>query len=323
MKMPREGDSSHSSRRGFLKSSVGIAASMALPHAIAGEPVHHSIAEQNTEQNAAHAQGLQIEKKSQVATIRIPNTHRLAGSKPNNLHWELGEMFSDLRGDNSIRVVVITGAEDGVFGMPPDWHPPTGPRRGVDDPPIGYKTFTGIVRYHEAMVALEKPIVAKVNGHAIGTGQSIMFASDIIVAREDAIIADHHMGPVPIPGGKPVGTPNESVPGDGGVAWAPLYMSPAKAKEYLMLAKPYTAKEFEQMGIINYAVPAADLDSKVNDLVELLLQRSAYALAWTKRLVNRQAETQLNRSLDAAAAYSWINQLQLEKTGFKDPLTLE
>ena len=190
------------------------------------------------------------------------------------------------------------------------------------DPAAGYKTFTGIVRYHEAMVALEKPIVARVNGHAIGTGQSIMFASDIIVAREDAIIADHHMGPVPIPGAPPVGSPNGAVPGDGGVAWAPLYMSPAKAKEYLMLSKPYTAKEFEQMGIINYAVPLADLDSKVNDIVERLLQRSAYALAWTKRVINRRAEEQLNRSLDAAAAYCWINRLQLLQTGFKDPLTL-
>jgi enoyl-CoA hydratase len=315
---------SSSTRRSFLKSSVGVAANVALGGSALAQSAaaQSAVRESEVETNKEYPTSL-LEKNGQVATVRLPNTHKLAGAKPNNLHWELGEIFSELRGDNSIRVVVVTGIDDGIFLMPPDWHPPNGPRRGVDNPPTGYKTFTGIVRFHEAMISLEKPIVARVNGHAIGTGQSIMFASDIIVAREDAIIGDHHLGAIPIPGGKLVGSPNESVPGDGGVAWAPLYMSPAKAKEYLMLAKPYTAKEFEQMGVINYAVPATELDTKVNDIVQRLLQRSAYALAWTKRLMNRQAEAQLNRSLDAAAAYSWINALQLEKTDFKDPLTLE
>ncbi len=89
-----------------------------------------------------------------------------------------------------------------------------------------------------------------------------------------------------------------------------------------MLAKPYTAKELAQMGAINYAVPMEQLDSVVNDVVERLLQRSAYGLAWTKRVINRLMQDQLNRTLDAAAAYEMVSFLQLERTGFKDKTTL-
>jgi enoyl-CoA hydratase len=141
-----------------------------------------------------------------------------------------------------------------------------------------------------------------------------MFACDFIVARDDAIVMDHHMG------GTFMGTYEgqrmeggheyANVPGDGGAALIPFLMSPCKAKEYLMLAQSYTAAELARMGIINYAVPAAELDAKVNDLVKRLLQRGAYALARTKRLANRGLARHLNLTLDAAAAYEMVSQLQ-------------
>jgi enoyl-CoA hydratase len=321
--MSADKDSLNSSRRKFLEASAIAAVTAVTPDLMAAESSPEPAAQTKPDSPYSKYRGLQIEKKDQVVTIRLPNTHKPASPVNFDFHWELGEIFSELRGDTTTRVVVVTGADDGIFMMPPDWHGPDGRKIAMEDSAAAFKTFTGILRFHEAMVALEKPIVARVNGHAIGTGQSIMFASDIIIAREDAIIADHHMAPIKIPNGPPVGTPNGAVAADGGIAWVPLYMSPAKAKEYLMLSKPYTAKEFEEMGVINYAVPASELDSKVNDIVGRLLQKSAYALAWTKRLLNRQAQDQMNRSLDAEVAYAWVSALQLSHTGYKDPLTLE
>jgi enoyl-CoA hydratase/carnithine racemase len=99
-------------------------------------------------------------------------------------------------------------------------------------------------------------------------------------------------------------------------------MSPAKAKEYLFLAKPYTGRELADAGIINYAVPTAELDGVVGDMVERLLKRSAYALAWTKRTANRHVVQQLNLTLDAAAAYEMVNFLQIERLEGHDPKTL-
>ena len=89
-----------------------------------------------------------------------------------------------------------------------------------------------------------------------------------------------------------------------------------------MLAKRWTAEELAEARIINYAVSPEDLDDKVNDVVERLLKRPSYALAWTKRAVNRRIVDALNMTLDAGAAYEMVNFLQLEKFGWKDPAKL-
>jgi enoyl-CoA hydratase len=77
------------------------------------------------------------------------------------------------------------------------------------------------------------------------------------------------------------------------------------------------------MNVINYAVPADQLDAKVDELVQALLRRSAFALAWTKRTCNRGLVDHLNMTLDAAAAYEMVNFLQLERLGGVDPMSLE
>ena len=68
--------------------------------------------------------------------------------------------------------------------------------------------------------------------------------------------------------------------------------------------------ELARLGLINYAVPAAELDAKVDDIVQRLLQKSAYALARTKRLLNRRVVDQLNLTLDASVGYEMVNWLQ-------------
>jgi enoyl-CoA hydratase/carnithine racemase len=168
------------------------------------------------------------------------------------------------------------------------------------------------------MAELEKPIVGKITGDAIGFGSSLAFACDLIVASEDVQFIDIHLGMAEVPYGPRFGITT----GDGGSSLVPLFMSPAKAKEYLMLAKPYSARELAGMGVINYAVPAGELDAMVADLVERLLKRSAYALAWTKRTANRHVVNQLNLTLDAAAAYEMVNFLQIDRQGGEDPETL-
>ena len=112
------------------------------------------------------------------------------------------------------------------------------------------------------------------------------------------------------------------VTGDGGSSVVPLHMPIAMAKEYLMLAKPFTAAELAARGIVNYAVSAEELDAKTDEIVQALLRRSAYALAWTKRTINRRVADQLNMTLDASAAYEMVNFLQIGRLGGKDPKTL-
>ncbi len=245
---------------------------------------------------------IRLSSSGQVATLTvIPEEEREPGPRADQ-HWEMATAFDELRGDNSVRVIVVTGSGD-VFCTSPRTRPDR-PRTGqLNDPAAAWKTFTGIVRFQQTMAEIEKPIVAKVNGDAVGLGQSLAFACDIIVAVENARFVDHHMGMDEVEGyEREFGI----VPGDGGLALLPLFMSPVRAKEYLMLAREYRADELARLGIINYAVPAGELDGKVEELVARLLKRSAYALAWTKRVANRRVAEHLNLTLDAAAAYEMV-----------------
>src|SRR5579883_190506 len=255
-----------------------------------------------------------LEKTGEIATVTIIPPRALTGGTA-DLHWELGEIFSDLRSDNEIRVVVLTGWPGEFYApAPPDFYDNPELRAYVSDPPKAWKTFTGVVRTHMAMAELEKPIVGKITGDAIGFGSSLAFACDLIVAAQDVQFIDIHLGMGEVPFGPRFGI----VTGDGGSSLVPLFMTPAKAKEYLMLAKPYTAKELADAGVINHAVPADKLEGFVDDMVARLLARSAFALAWTKRTANRHVVNQLNLTLDAAAAYEMVNFLQLDRLGGND-----
>lgn len=257
-----------------------------------------------------------VEVATQVATVTVADSVaresvRAAGR---SVHWEFGQLLGQLRGDNGVRVVVITGATDGEF-----WAPPLSSTENAQhshthrsDPGALWKTFTGILVLHQTMAEMEKPIVARVNGDAVGTGSSVLFNSDLSVAVEDASIVDHHLGMGEVPR---YGATFGMVPGDGGASLVPLYLSPQKAKEYLMLATPLSARELAERGVINYAVPRQRLDEVVDGLVERLLHRSAHALAWTKRIVNRRLVDHLNLTADAAAAYEMVTYLQYELLG--------
>jgi enoyl-CoA hydratase len=258
---------------------------------------------------------LKVDVRGPVAYLLVYNVESLPkpGERPPDAHWELSQVFADLRSDNDVRVVVMTGPGNGIF------HAGKRNRYGSNPAPRDQENewlnFTGVRRMHEEMAQSEKIIIAKVNGDAIGFGQSLVFAADLIVAQENAIIADFHLAMGEI---GDYGPEFGVVPGDGGCALAPLFMTPVLAKEYLLLGKQYTASELARLGIINYAVPAAKLDATVDDIVARLLKRPAYALAWGKRVANKRVVNHLNQTLDAAAAYEQLNMLQLEKRGWKD-----
>jgi enoyl-CoA hydratase/carnithine racemase len=211
----------------------------------------------------------------------------------------------------------MTGPGDGIF------HAGKRSRYGATPPPRDQQNewlnFGGIRRFHEEAAASEKILIAKVNGDAIGFGQSIVFAADIIVAQEDALIADFHLGMGEI---GEYGPEFGVVPGDGGCALIPLFMPPALAKEYLLLGRQFRAADLARLGIINYAVPAVRLDATVDGLVQRLLKRPAYGLAWAKRVANRRVVDHLNLTLDAAAAYEQLLLMQAEQRGWRDQLNL-
>lgn len=244
-----------------------------------------------------------------VATIAIKpfeKTQAEGAKHPGyvDVHTAIAEALERFRWDDSVRVVVITGAEDGEFY----WAPGPGyytPERLQHMDPHNRRAGRwsheqGATRITETLALIEKPVIAKVNGHASSNGQSILFGCDLIVAWEDAIITDNHLGLAQVTDhdGVPHGYPFAMTPGDGAGALVPLYMTPTKAKEYLFLGRSYTAREFAEMQIVNYAVPMDQLDAVTDELVTALLRRPARLLARTKRGVNKILVNQVTMAYD-------------------------
>jgi enoyl-CoA hydratase len=275
-------------------------------------------------------QTLTVAKEGQVATITFVAKIRVdpEGRRADG-HSELAEVLVALRQDHDVRVVVLTGeGRNFKVAAGGEVYEKAEHAGHHNDPAVAWRNFSSIIRCHQTMAEMEKPVIAKVNGDATGFGQSMVFACDLIVAAEDAVLMDHHMMGV-LQTKDDDGNPKvsghghfSSVPGDGGLALIPMHMSPCRAKEYLMLARQYTGRELADLGIINYAVPRDRLDAVVDDMVKRLLQRGAYTLAWTKRVANRRLVEHLNMTLDAGVAYEIAGFLQNEKLGGVQPLEL-
>lgn len=248
----------------------------------------------------------------QVATVAFVDRNTIAADAAVEPHLEFADLVTQLSFDDTVRVIVLRGHNDASFLTPVS--PP--PERAAGPGSLGehrlWQASTGIVRAHLAVATCDKPVVVRIGGDAINIGSSYVFAADISVADESARIADNHLGMGEVqPAPWRIGT----VPGDGGTALVPMFLSPARAKEYLMLAREYTAKDLERLGVINWAVPTEEVDQKVDSIVSALLRRSAYALAWTKRIANKRIVDQLNLALDPSVAYQLVSILQFRAAG--------
>ena len=202
------------------------------------------------------------------------------------LHEELGQVFYDVQSDENSDLIVITGAGRAFCaGGDMDWF-----QEMIDDP----AKFRGITvdakRIVNGLLEMEKPIVCRLNGAAAGLGASIALLCDVIIADEKAKIGDPHVK---------VGL----VAGDGGAIIWPQLIGFARAKEMLLTGDMLPASEAAQMGLINYAVPAGELDAKVEEMVGKIMGNPRWAVRWTKTAVNLVLRDIANKVMDAAIAY--------------------
>ena len=256
-----------------------------------------------------------IEKAGPVATLKLRPLRVSFNLEPYaEIHEEVGLALSQIRLDDDIRIVVITGEVDGQFLVPPtaEDYRRGGQSSRLCDPKSEWGRFTGCIRAHEALVEMEQIVVAKVNGDAFGFGQSLMFNSDFIVAREDAKICDLHLSlGAATSGGEPVGPPAGMTPGDGALGPAPFFMTPTQAKEYFMLGTEITVLDLHRMGVVNRCVPIARLDAETDALIAALLKRPRDVLSFTKRVLNRRVAASQSLTLDASLAYQMFNLRQI------------
>jgi enoyl-CoA hydratase len=236
------------------------------------------------------------------------------------IHHSMSIGLDELRFDDEIRAIIITGSAEDVFYSAPLRSHYDVPKyrerlRGIISPELNAQTrpsetrakFRKVAHYVDQLLHCEKPIIARVNGDVIGAGQSVMWGCDIIIARDDAVVADVHtgMGEVINSKGEPTGFPWAVSPGDGAMAFAQSnFPSSYIYKEYQLLSRQYTARELADMHIINYAFPTIDeVDAKVDEIVRRLLARPASVLAHTRRLAQKPIIEQANLQYDLSWAF--------------------
>jgi len=219
-----------------------------------------------------------------VLRVTIDNPASELNTVDERLHHELTALFAALRDERDARAVVLTGrgrafSAGGDF----DWFPELRDVERLD------------ALRHDArqlitdLLDVELPIVAAVNGPAIGLGASIALLCDVILMADDATLADPHVR---------VGI----VAGDGGAVIWPLAVGPARAKQYLLTGDPLTAHEAERIGLVNRVVPAAELDAAAMAFADRLAAGAPLAVRYTKLAVNKLVKEALNVAFDTSTA---------------------
>jgi enoyl-CoA hydratase len=274
-------------------------------------------------------QGADIERHGPVGLVKIHPVERMMerSLEPDcdefiEVHTAIAKCLEELRYDDSIRIVIITGSSEGVFYRVPNRSHYDVKRfrdrlRGIISPELREELrpsetrakFRKTADYVELMLHYEKPLIARVNGDVIGAGQSVMWGCDMIIAREDAIIADVHTGIGEVTNGDGVATgfPWAVSPGDGSMAFAQHNFSSYRYKEFQMLSQQLTAKQLCDMNIFNYAVPASELDAKVDEIVERLLARPQAVLQHVRKLTQKPIIEQANLQYDLSWAYEHLD----------------
>ncbi|MBR0652026.1 enoyl-CoA hydratase/isomerase family protein [Roseomonas terrae] len=233
---------------------------------------------------------IKAERQGRILTLTLNNPPM--NTVQMELHHELSRIFHDVQVDHDSDVVVLTGSGD-VFSAGGDI--PNMQRR-IDNPELFNQKNVEMKRIIYGLIELEKPVVCRMNGDCFGLGATLALLCDIIIAVDTARIADPHVK---------VGY----VAGDGGAIIWPQLVGYARAKQYLLLGDPLTATEAERIGLINFAVPAGELDAKVQEIAGRLERGATKAIRWTKTSINIALRQLAHSMLDASLAYEALTNI--------------
>lgn len=203
---------------------------------------------------------------------------------------ELSRVFADIALDEETKIVVITG-EGKAFSAGGDI---SGMAEGREARRTPYNTLKEGVNLIRSLIELPQPLIARVNGHAIGLGATIALYSDIILVAKNAKIADTHIK---------VGL----VAGDGGTGVWSMALGPTKAKRYLLTGDPISPEEAERFGLITEAVAAEELDDRVNYYIDKLSSLSPLAVQLTKRGLNLPVKKVVDAIVEPSFAFEMMS----------------
>ena len=220
------------------------------------------------------------EKEEGIATIKL-NRPQVLNAMNKQLWLDFQVALEDVRDDPEIKVLIITG-EGRAFSTGADLK--DSKERGIEE----YRDY--LVELQETsrkIIRFEKPIIAAINGYALGSGYELALACDIRLAAEEAKI------------GSPEAKVTSSVTG-GAMRLVQDLIGPGKARELLFTSEYIDGKEAERIGLVNKAVPLDQLMKKTREMAKKIAENSAFSIKMIKKGLNM---SQGEASLDAVMDY--------------------
>ena len=233
-------------------------------------------------------------KEDNIATITL-NRPKVYNAFRTQTLQELARAFEDAELDRSVGVVVLTGAGDKAFCTGGD------SKEVKDTAGYGKEMDYWHTRVHQAIRTLPKPVIAAVNGYAIGGGHILHLICDMTIAAENARFGQ---------AGPRVGSFDAGF----GAAYLARIVGEKKAREIWFLCRQYSAQEALEMGLVNKVVPAEKLMEAVNGWCQEILALSPTALKFLKAAFNADSDSIFGLeqlSMNAVRLY-WENPEALE-----------
>jgi 2-(1,2-epoxy-1,2-dihydrophenyl)acetyl-CoA isomerase len=234
---------------------------------------------------------LKVERRDHVLVITLddpPTRNALHGDDLFQAFEQAARLAND---DLDIRAVVLTGAGLAFSsgGNVRDMHERKGMFGGAPQE-IAEQYRMGIQRIPRALLALDVPAIAAVNGPAIGAGCDLACMCDLRIASERAVFAESFVK---------VGI----VPGDGGSWLLPRIVGYARAAEMAFTGDMIDAREALALGLVSRVVPADRLMESAMDLAGRIARNPPHVLRWTKRLLKESQHQRLDTVLTMAASF--------------------
>jgi enoyl-CoA hydratase len=217
------------------------------------------------------------EKLAEVAWITLNRPESL-NAQSDALRAELVDALEHASDDDDIYVIVITGSGDKAFSAGADV------AQYLTRVPSEVMRIKYVLRPFELIRNMTKPVIASVNGLALGAGCELVMACDIVIAADDAKFGQTEVR---------VGL----MPGGGGTQLLPRLVGEKKAKELIFTGRMITAEEALELGMINQVVPHAQLREATEQFVQDLLRNSPAVIGLAKVAINKSFETPLTAGM--------------------------
>ena len=223
--------------------------------------------------------GIRVERDGPVRIVTLDRPDEL-NAFSEDLHAEFVQLLHQIEDDTDARAVVLTGAGKAFSagGSFEDFE-----RRRVD-PAARRRSLRLARRLVDDMLGVAVPVVAAVNGPAVGLGATVTTLCDIVFMAEGAFLADTHVSVA-------------LVAGDGGAVTWPAMTSLLRAKQYLLTGDRLSAAEAVELGLANFVVPAERLLPDAVAFAHRLAAQPAQAVQETKALLNQHLRANAVRAL--------------------------